>query len=46
MTINVCPSDDLQMFYPSEVDGYNMLNGQSKLIQINLTEPDTWSNFS
>ena len=44
--INVCPTEDLQMFYPSEADGYNVLNGQPKLIQINLNEPDTWTNFS
>ena len=26
MKIDVCPEDDLQAFYPSEADGYNVLD--------------------
>ena len=26
MKINVCPGDDLKTFYPSEVDGENLLD--------------------
>ena len=33
------PGDDLQTFYPSEADGYNVLD-DTKFIQTNVTEPD------